>query len=910
MTNRKRLSRWAGMAFFALFFSFGAINAQDSASLTKVGTVEGITEYKMSNGLQVLLLPDASRPKVTVNLTVMVGSRHEGYGETGMAHLLEHMVFKGTPTFPNVPKALAEHGADFNGTTWLDRTNYYETMPASNDNLEFGIQLEADRLVNSYVKREDLMTEMTVVRNEFEMGENSPENILSQRMNSAAFEWHNYGKSTIGNRTDIERVPVDSLQAFYRKFYQVDNAILIVGGKFEEAKALELIGKYFGNLKKPARVLPKTYTEEPAQDGERIAVLRRVGKVGATGAIYHIPAGAHPDYPAVQLLEDILSRDSGRLHKALIDTKMATSVSGNTNALHDPGTLEILCKCEPASVDKVRDKMIEVLENLAKEPLTDAEVEVSKQRFAKLNEQLLTNTGRFAINLSEWAGAGDYRLFFLHRDRVEKVTTADVNAAAAKYLIRSNRTVGLYYPTEKPERATIPETPNVAALLKDYKGRTAIAAGEAFDPTPDNIEKRVQRGTLDNLKTALLPKKTKGEVAELKLNLRFGNEESLKGQAKAIQLIDDLMMRGTTTRNRKQIQEEIDKLGSNLRMSTDTGILSISIRAKKANLLPTLALLEDILRKPAFDEKEFGLLKSEFKENLDRTKTDPQALAVKEFRRRLAPYPKENIRYMPTIEEELTSLDQLTLAQVRELYAKQFSGQHGELAIVGDFDADSTLAAIKKITDGWKTDVVYKRIDKPAVPNIESGKKVIDTPDKENAVYFAGLSFPITDADPRFAAMKMGDYLLGGAPLASRISNRVRGEKGLSYGAGSMFQASPKDPSGVFMLYAITNPANMEKVDSTITEEVGKFLKDGVSLDELDKGKTSVLESMKMQFTNDGGLAGELATGLFLDRTFDYYKNLQKQIQTLKAEEIQKAFTELVKPERMIIIEAGDFKKK
>src|SRR5438445_7913889 len=172
----------------------------------KVASVEGVTEYRLANGARVLLFPEASRPTVTVNLTVLVGSRHEGYGETGMAHLLEHMVFKGTPTFHEVPKALRDHGANFNGTTNVDRTNYFETMPATDENLEFGIQLEADRLVNSYVKRDDLVSEMTVVRNEFERGENSPQNVLMERIHAAAYEWHKYGKSTIGNSSDSERV--------------------------------------------------------------------------------------------------------------------------------------------------------------------------------------------------------------------------------------------------------------------------------------------------------------------------------------------------------------------------------------------------------------------------------------------------------------------------------------------------------------------------------------------------------------------------------------------------------------------------------------------------------------------------------------------------------------------------------
>src|SRR5215471_16655863 len=268
----------------------------------KVASVEGITEYQFDNGLRLLLFPDKSQSKVTVNMTVLVGSRQEGYGETGMAHLLEHMVFKGTPRHTNIPKALQEHGAQFNGSTSSDRVNYFETLAASDENLEFAISLEADRLVNSTIKKEDLDSEMTVVRNEFERGENSPQNILRQRIEEVAYDWHNYGKPTIGNRSDIERVPVENLRAFYRRFYQPDNVVLVVAGKLDESKTLALVQKYFGAIPRPTRKLDLTWTEEPPQDGERLVTVRRVGDVGAVGVAYHIPSAAHEDLAALQVL--------------------------------------------------------------------------------------------------------------------------------------------------------------------------------------------------------------------------------------------------------------------------------------------------------------------------------------------------------------------------------------------------------------------------------------------------------------------------------------------------------------------------------------------------------------------------------------------------------------------------------
>src|SRR6058998_235592 len=283
---------WLLPAILCLFFSVVSANAQ----VEKITSVEGITEYRLqSNGLRILLFPDLSKPTITVNVIYLVGSRQENYGETGMAHLLEHLLFKGSRNHPNVPKELQDHGSRPNGTTWFDRTNYFETFQASDVNLEWALDLEADRMVNSFVAKTDLDSEMTVVRNEFERGENSPMDVLEERVMSTAFLWHNYGKSTIGARSDVENVPIERLQAFYRKYYQPDNAILMVAGKFDPAKTLGLIETKFGKIPRPKRSLEAgnllfaTYTVEPTQDGERSVSVRRVGDTQILMMGYHIP---------------------------------------------------------------------------------------------------------------------------------------------------------------------------------------------------------------------------------------------------------------------------------------------------------------------------------------------------------------------------------------------------------------------------------------------------------------------------------------------------------------------------------------------------------------------------------------------------------------------------------------------
>ncbi len=373
-----------------------------TVSHEKVASVEGVTEYLWPNGARVLLFPEASKPIITLNMTVLVGSRHEGYGETGMAHLLEHMNFKGTPTFPDVPTAIRDHGASFNATTSQDRTNYFETLPANDENLDFGIHLESDRLVNSFIRHEDLMSEFTVVRNEFERGENSPQGVLSERVTAAAYEWHNYGKPTIGNRSDIERVPIDNLQAFYHKYYQPDNAVLIITGRFQPDAALKLVDKYLGSIPKPQRELKPTYTTEPPQDGERLVELRRVGQIGSLLAAYHIPAAAHEDWAPLSILASVISEDKvGLLEDKLVETHLATSASARADDEHDPGLFTFSVQPTEGKLDAARDILLKTIDDIGNVTFDDKAVLRAKMRAKRASELLLDDAGRMASALEQ-----------------------------------------------------------------------------------------------------------------------------------------------------------------------------------------------------------------------------------------------------------------------------------------------------------------------------------------------------------------------------------------------------------------------------------------------------------------------------------------------------------------------------
>ena len=886
-------------------------NAQ---SPTRVTEVEGITEYQYENGVQVLLFPDDSKPQFTVNMTVLVGSRHEGYGESGMAHLLEHLLFKGTPTYPDTPKWLKDKGVlNMNGTTWYDRTNYYETLPASKENLEFAIHLEADRLINSWVRGEDLASEMTVVRNEFERGENSPQTILFQRIMTNAFQWHNYGKSTIGNRSDIERVPIDRLRAFYQKYYQSDNIMVVIAGKFDEEQALELCNKHFGSLERPKRQLEKTYTEEPAQDGERLVTLRREGDVPLVGAGYHFPSAGNEDFAAAQVLATILGMEpGGRLYKQLVEPGIASSVSTFTIKGHDPGMMIAMSEL-PADADvaEVQKEFVTAIEGISEAGIDPEDVTRAVRKLMKSREKTFADSAKFAVALSEWRAYGDWRLYFLHRDRLEKVTAEDVTAAAEKYLVAANRTMGVFIPTESPDRAPIPARPQLAKALDGYEGREAIAKGESFDPSPSNIDQRTMSGTLNSgLKYALLPKKTRGERVVLRAKMHYGDLENLKGLVPASEVLPSLLQRGTKELTFQQVKDRLDELETTLSLSGGAGSMSIMLQTKREHFANALDLLRQILREPLLEEDELDIVRQEKVTSYESQLSEPTALAGNALYRALFSLPADDVRYFPTYEEEIDRYKAIKNSDVQTLHQEYLNGQHVEVAVAGDFDEDAIKDQLESIFGDWQAKQDYERFALPVKPAEKGSLERIDTPGKANSMYIAGLVLPLREGDDGYEATLVGNYILGGGPLSSRLADTVRKEKGLSYTVRSQFTANHLDPRATFLVYAISNPENNDEVVSTIDEQIRLLLKDGPEKEELEAARDGYLKNREGSRADDSKLTSILLKNLESDRTMAFYEESDQKIRSLDSDAVTTALRNVIDVDRLTGIAAGDFEEK
>ena len=909
-------TQFAALALLGL--SAGPALAQTApalpAGVSRVAAVEGITEYQLKNGLRVLLFPDQSKPTTTVNITYLVGSRFEGYGESGMAHLLEHMVFKGSTKHPNVPQELTEHGASPNGTTWYDRTNYFETFSATDENLKWALDLEADRMVNSFLKKEDLASEFSVVRNEFESGENRPSRVLMERVLSTAYLWHNYGKSTIGSKEDIERVPIDNLKAFYQKYYQPDNAVLLVAGKMDEAKTLGLISQYFGPLARPTRVLAPTYTTEPVQDGEREVTLRRTGDTQGLAAAYHVPAGSHPDYAAVDVLVDVLTNQpSGRLYKALVESKRAASQWGFTPTLHDAGFAFFYAEVRQGrSLDSARTVMMNTFDNVARQAPTAEEVARAKASRLKDIELMFQQSDQVGLALSEYIATGDWRLVYLYRDRLRAVTPADVQRVAATYLKPSNRTVGRFIPEAKPDRATVPATPDVADQVRSYKGEAAIAAGEAFAATPANIDARTKRGQESGLKYALLPKQTRGNSVNLNLRLRYGDEASLTSKALVANLTASMLQRGTKTRYYAQINDAFDKAKAQVRIYGNGQSTTAGVQTDKANLPAVLAIVLDCLRNPTFPAAEFDKLKQERLAQLESQKQDPQALAFNLATRLSEPYPKGHPFETLSYDDEIAAIKNIKVEDVRAFYQNFYGAQAATLAVVGTFDEPALRKTVKSQLAGWKAPQAYTRIPLRMFENTATAKaQSIQTDDKANAMFVTFLKYPLRDDSPDYPAVYMANYILGDGFLNSRLATRIRQKEGVSYGVGSFVSADDNDAIGTFGSYAIYNPANSARLEAAYREELERLSKDGVTADELKAAKSAALQSFQVERSQDDRLAGKWAQYLTKTdgRSFTYDAELEQRIAALTPEQVSAAAKKYLDYSKLTIVKAGDFAK-
>ncbi|MEG0851326.1 MAG: insulinase family protein [Flavobacterium sp.] len=902
-------------ALYCAFVSMSSVNAQKIEAPKYIKNVEGVKEYSLNNGLKVLLIPDASQSNMVVNIVYNVGSRHEGYGEKGMAHLLEHMLFKSTKNLGDIKKMLSDKGGSANGTTWLDRTNYYEVFPSTDENLKWSVEMEADRMINATILQTDLDKEFSVVRNEFEIGENNPDGVLQERILSTAYLWHNYGNSTIGSKEDIERVKANTLRVFYEKYYQPDNATLIIAGKFDEQKALQYIGQYFGAIAKPKRVLNKTYTIEPAQDGEKYVELKRAGDSKNVGALYHTAAYVDKDYAAIDALGEILTSDpSGYLYKALVETQKVSSIYFWQPTTRDASFMYFgVAVPNDKDVVATKDLVRTELDKIASTKYTDEDVNRAKAKLIKQIESVKNNTISFAINLTEIIGAGDYRLGFLYRDAIENLTKEDIQRVAERYFRSNNRTIGIFVPSKDEQRVKPSEYTDeqLAAFTKDYKGKALEKETAAFEASIKNLKQNFVEGKLSNgAKYGLIKKEIKGGKVQASFKFPVSNEKDLAGKTNTGAILAQLLKTGTKTKTKEQISDRLDQLKSSLSFNYSGQNLTVNINTYKESFKEVMEILGDLLVNSTFPQNELTKTINEYNTYLESSLNDPQAVAFVQVSKQTEEYAKESIFYTSTVQEQIDAYKKIKQSEIVDFYNNILGGNNGFGSVVGDLDAKTTGEILENTFGKWNSKSKYV-MAQPTFFETKKLDKEFITPDKENAVAMGKISFKMNLKSPDYPAFVMANEMLGsGGFLTARIPMRLREKEGISYGAGSFINVPVTNDVAYWLYYAFLNPTKKNAVETAAKEEISKALKDGFTAEELKSNLTSWLNERKTRLGNDGTLIALTNSYLQYGTPLEDYDTLESKVKALKIEEINAVLKKYISLDKMTSIYAGDFNKK
>lgn len=891
-----------------------ALAAEFPPGVSAEAEVEGIQAFRLANGLQLLLVPDSSKPTTTVNVTYRVGSRHENYGETGMAHLLEHLLFKGTPTHKNLWAEFGKRGLRANGTTWVDRTNYFASFSANDDTLRWYLGWQADAMVNSLIARADLDTEMTVVRNEMEAGENDPSRTLWQKTMATMYQWHNYGKSTIGARSDVENVDIARLQAFYRRHYQPDNATLVVAGRFDSAQVLRWVAELFGPIPRPSRVLEPTYTLDPAQDGERTVTVRRVGGNPVLMMAYHTPPGSSPDAGAVSILAQVLGdTPGGRLHKRLVEGQLAAQAFGFALDLAEPGALFLGAQLAPGQdVDKARTAMAATIDALAgAEPVTQAELDRARTQIVNAWNVGFTDPEQVGVALSEAVAMGDWRLYFLARDHVKQATLADVQRVAAAYLVPDNRTVGTYLPTAEPRRAPAPAKVDVAALVKGYRGDPSVAQAEVFDPTPANLDARTQISALaSGLRAGLLPKGTRGQAVQARLQFHLGDLASMQGQATVAGFVGALLDKGGAGLTRQQVADRFDQLRAQVGFGLHGQDLMVNVTTVRETLPEVVRLIGRLLHEPAFPPEALEEVRANWLAAIERNRKEPGAVAADQLARHGNPYPRGDLRHAPTFDQQVEDVKAVTAEQLKAFHRRFLSAARSEFAAVGDFDAAAVNAALAAAFGDWKTPAAgplpFVRAPDPLV-SVAAARFMLRTPDKPNAELRATLALPLNDLHPDYPALTLANHMFGFVGN-SRLWIRIREQGGLSYDVRSWIEWSREDLNTPWRASAIFAPENQPKVEAALMDELERSRRDGFTQQELDEAREGLLKLRRLSRAQDDRVAGALVSNLYLERNFALSQKVDDALAAATLAEVNAAWRRYIDPSRIVFAWGGDFK--
>lgn len=880
-----------------------------------VRELEGIREYRLANGLQVLLFPDAAASTSFVNIVYRVGSRHEGAGEAGMAHLLEHLLFKGTPTVADIPKAMSERGVRWNATTSVDRTNYFSSFNANADTLGFILALEAERMQRSRVEAADLAQEMPVVLNEMERGENSPGQLLRERLQAAAYRFHPYGRLTIGSRSDLENVPIEALRRFYRAHYRPDNATLMVSGQFDPSTVLAQIQQHFGPLANPPGQAPAPYTVEPPQDGERSVVLRQVGGQAFSLIGYHVPNFAHPDCAALELLGPMLFQaPSGPLYKRLVEGKQASQLLAGGCGGHDPGLFLVAALPSGPNAEALTAALLKELEGDLS-PLLEAEqLKRAKAQLAQRLQRLLKQPQELMQGLTEAVAAGDWRLFFKFQQGIQAVTLEDLQRVARQYLLANNRTVARLETVRTSSKVLVPVWADRQQGLDALATAQSLSGGERLDPAPLHLQTRTRFSTLahSGLPLAWLDKQTRGDQVFGRIQLRWGDGAELQ-QAHEAPFVAQVVTEGTLGMSKQQLEDEALRLKGQFTLVSGPQGLTLSLEGERSGFGELLRLAFRVLKSPSFPTEAWPRHRGGALQSLQATRLQPEPMrqaGVREHYNQARQAQPGDARYLPSLDDRIGWIQAIQSEQLQAFHARYWSANEGEAAFVGPAP-EGIEALLDAELAAWKKPAAprFKRLVLPYQP-VPAAQIHVQVADRAAAALQVRQELQFPADHPDEAALVLANHLLGGGSLESRLNVRLRQQAGLSYGIESKLHLPEWGDAGNWTLRTQLAPEKRLQVEANIRAVLKEVLEQGFSDADVERARHDVLQGRLQRRAAESTLVHQL--GKLLEHGKDWRDTAEwdERYRRVSAAEVNAALRHYLRPEQMVWSSAGDYAAK
>ena len=868
-----------------------------------------VRETVLPNGLKILTKEVHVAPVVTFHVWYKVGSRNETFGKTGTSHLLEHMQFKGTKNLGKgeIDRLINSNGGLNNAATWKDWTYYWETL--ASDKLELAMKIESDRMVNSLLDPKEFNSEKTVVLSELEGNENDPDRLMTYELYALAFKAHPYHWPTIGWRKDVETITRDQLYKHYKTYYEPNNAVVVIVGDFDTPKALAMAKKYFGAIPKGPEP-PKVTEVEPAQVGERTAVIREAGASYRVNIGYHIPGIGNPDIYALDILDKIMdSGASSRLYKALIDKQLAVSASayGITNKNPDLFIMDAIAR-DGVNIEDVKSALLAEVERLKTEQISDQELQKALNQleadFVYANDSITDQ----AEQLGYYEAIHSWRFLDRYLENVRKVTKADLQRVARKYFADKNRSTVTFIP-----ETFAPESPTGGGPIHYRPADSVIVQAAAPGPqsairNPTSAINGIKpsRVVLDNGMVVIIYENRSNPTVALTGGLNAGGMLDPDGKNGLAQITAGLLQKGTSKRTADQIAQEKDFVGMSIGTSADTESASFSGRALSKNLDLMLELLSDSLRNPTFPQDEFDKLKARRLSGIKQEQDNPDSLAFRAFSGKV--YPPGHPYHALTVDDELANTSSISRDEVVAFYKSHYGPETAVLVLVGDVDTQQASAKIKAHFGDWQKIGAPPRPPIPSVPRQTAvEKQVIPMPDKSQNSVILGYAGGLKRSDPDFYAAIIMNYVLGGGgALGSQLGNVLRDDMGLVYSIYSTFDAGLG--AGPWYAYLGTNPQNVDKAAKVLVDQIKLMRNEGADKQKVREAIDFITGSFPARrLVENGSIAQTLYGAEVYSLGMDYIQKYSSLYQAVTVEQVNAMAKKYLHPEAYTLVIAGPY---